>query len=207
MSTIILVVLLLISLNCITHGDDYDYNPTLYQAFKKALISNESNLIRLQSHFYPSSGNSRTSATIAVTPCDFTVKNISLTENNIQAFEKCSQFSCSTMDHDDLYCFAWNVSYRLSKDASSSSRDMLKHHVSELVDLLEMFDYISVAYFDSLTYSKLASPKGNSDILLSLSIPELHTMPSFDEVDATLSLLLSWVSLFVRNRCLAKHSL
>ena len=82
MSTIILVVLLLISQSCITHGDDYgdSYgpNPTLYEAFKKALISNETNLIRLQSHFYPSNRNSGTSATIVVnSSCDFTVKNIS----------------------------------------------------------------------------------------------------------------------------------
>ena len=191
-----LVVLLLISRSCITHGDDYDYNPTLYEAFKKALVSNETNLIRLQSHFFPSSGNSRTSATIAINSCDFTVKNISA--NYTGAFEKCS---------DDLYCFAGNISYRLSKDASSSSKEMLKQHVSALVDLLKLFDYISVTFFDSVTFSKLASPKGNSDIRLSLSIPELHTMPSFEEVYATLPLLLSWVSLVARNRCPVKNSI
>ena len=200
MSTIliILVILLLISQSCITHGDDYgddyDYNPKLYEAFKEALTSNEANLIRLQSHFYPSNGNSMTSAAIAINSCDFTVKNISGNNyySGAYAFEKCS---------DDLYCFAGNISYKLSKDASSSSKEMLKQHVSELVNLLKTFDYISVAFFDSVTYSKLASPKRNSDIQLTLSIQELHTMPSFEEVYATLPLLLSWVSLLVRNGC------
>ena len=194
MSTIILVVLLLISWSCITHGY---YNPTLYEAFKKALISNENNLIQLQSHFYPSSGNSGTSATIAINSCDFTVKNISLTyteNNNDQAFLKCSQIGCRTLELDP-YCYGSDISYILSKDVSSSSQEMLKQHVSGLVDLLETYDYISVIFFDNVTYSKLASPKGNSDIQLSLSIPELHTMPMSEEVGATLSLLLSWVSL------------
>ena len=190
MSAIIVAVLLLISSpSCITHDDD-DYNPTLYKAFRKALISNQTNLIRLQSHFYPSSGNSRTSASIAINRCHFTVKNISLTETMFQAFEKCS---CRTMDNDDLYCFVSSTFYRLSMDASSSSQEMLKQHVSELVSLFETFDYISVAFFDSITFSNL-SPKYTSDILLSLFIPELHSMPSYVEVDTTLSLLLSWVS-------------
>ena len=191
MSTIILVILLLIFRSCFTHGDDYGdgdgYNPTLYEALKEALISNEANLIRLQSHFYPSNGNSRTSATIAISSCNFTVKSTS----GSGAFKKCS--GCT----DDLYCFGSNISYRLSKDASSSSQEMLKQHVSELVDLLKLFDYISVAFFDSVTYSKLASHIRNSDIPLSLSIPELHTMPLSYEVDATLPLLLSWVSLYL----------
>ena len=190
MSTIVLVILLLISQSYITHADDY--NPTLYKAFKEALISNEANLIRLQSHFYPSNGYSKTSATIDVNTWDFTVKNISGNYSGasiFRAFEKCS---------DDLYCFAENISYRLSQDASSSSKEnlMLKQHVSVLLNFLIFLDCISVIFFESVTHSKLARPIGNSDIPLSLSIPELHTMPSEFEVITTLSLLLSWVSLY-----------
>ena len=132
------------------------------------------------------------------------MKNISNSDNT-SAFEECSLFSCCE-EQDYVYCLAQNISYRLSMDASSSSQEMLKQHVSELVNLLKTFDYISVAFFDSVTYSELASPKRYSDILLSLSIPEVHnTVTSCEEVHATLPLLLSWVSLLVGNRCPVKR--
>ena len=186
-------------------GYPYPYNPILYEAFQQALISDVDNLIRLQSFLFPPGGASPVSISVSIDHCGFTVNNISqMGLDDTSPYTNCSSVRCG----DNYgYCSRQDLQYAVSKDASSSSHDRLKQHINQQSMALILIDYISVYFFSKVTFSNLLSDDQafsiDSDVFLTLHVSELPTMPNTLEVDATLSLLLSWVSIRTGSICMS----
>ena len=165
MRMIILVSILW--LICQVYGR-YPYDPILYEALQEALISDNDNLIQLQSILYPPGGESPVSISIFVD------------------MYTCPYYNCS-----------WDSQlFMVSKDASSSSHDRLKQHINQQSDTLVLINFISVYFFNKVTLSNLGDNQASIDatVFLELLVSELPTYDTF-EVHETLSLLLSWVSI------------
>ena len=199
MRMIILVSILWLICQVYGQGYSYPYNPILYEAFQEALISDVGNLIQLQSVLYPPGGASPVSISVYIDNCDFTVNNISKMDlDDTSPYTNCSSVRC---DNHYGYCSRQYLQYTISKDASSSSHDRLKQHISQQSMALILIDYISVYFFNKVTFSNLLSDDqafsiDSGSVSLTLHVSELPTMPDTFEVDATLSLLLSWVSIY-----------
>lgn len=190
MSTILLVSILLL-INAPSQVCGINHDPILYEACHEALISNNSNLIQLQSVIYPPRGDAPVSVRVSILSSKFTVNNITLAQNDAySAFEKCSSG----------YCSLKNYYYIVSNDVSTSSHDRLKQYIhQQVIDI----DYTSLFIFNKVTFSNIRDDyyynyiDYDNGIELTLNIPQLHSMPSKNDVDATLSLILSWVSVAV----------
>ena len=201
MSFFVLVVMLGFTVPTYCQYFDSESDPVLYEAFHKALINDTTNLINLQSLFYPPEENSRAVNKITINICNFTVKKFSHNdsdENSEPGFIKCSS-DCNKMA--EMYCFnpllwgyGFNMNFTLSSDSGTNSHARLADHIASLQPYLRWVDFSTYNYLSILSGTQVVRINEVTSIVL--SIDELDTMPSFSEVSSTLELLLSWVRKF-----------
>ena len=190
----------------------------LFTKLDGALSNNSQNLYRLHQVFYPPGRIQTGTVYVRIRRCDFTVRNITNTTINYYAspaFTKCTSikyYDCVTQmlycarirdkDNNDYY----SIEFSLSDNEVLDSHSRLSNFITEYADFFQYIDYISFELFNYMTFLKLNSNNfyesqvhygdTSNNIEISLSIDELHEMPSEYEVIKELTYVLEWVSAF-----------
>lgn len=196
-SSAVLQCVLLVLIATTTRCDDV--NPDLYEALRDSLISDKSNLLKLQNLFYNPT-NEIVSPVIAICKDDFKVLNISKNWNRPDgAFvynDELQSFLRSTNDSDycDLgfsTCDLYNSFYIISRDATSFLQ-LATYFQLEYYDNTQFIDY---TFFTFMTYftGTVKRDVNESYAYISLHIPYLLEMPSSTELQSTLEEVFSWV--------------
>ena len=187
----------------------------LFTKLDGALSNNSQNLYRLHQVFYPSGRIQTGTVYVHIRGCDFTVGNITTTINNYYespAFIKCTsiKYDCVTQmlycarirDQDNDY---YSLEFSLSDNEVLDSHSRLSNFITKYNYFFQYIDYISFELLNYMTFLQLKSNDfyesqvdygDTNNIGISLSIDELHEMPSEHEVIKELTYVLEWVSAF-----------